>query len=265
MILLSVSITMALLIIIGLPIAGAIFVTKKRGVSWRVISYGALGYLIVQALVSIILNGLSNLIQNWETAAADGTYLLSQVLISVLLGTLLGVLIRWLGMKYLKLGGLQSAYGISIGYGGVESLMLVGLPLLMTFITMLSNVNIDPESTTLEPAVVQQLQELWELQFFVPLATAVERLAALIMHFAVTILVLQVFIRRKHLWLAAAFGLEFLVNFAVVGLSELGVDYGWVILASVLFMVLNVFLLFKLNAFNLLFNHERQETQDQSL
>ena len=256
MVLLAISIAIALIIIIGLPIAAGFFVNKKLGVSWRVISYGALGYLIVQALVSVSLNGLSNLIQDWGAAVAEGSYLQSQILFSLLLGALLGVLIRWLGMKYLKMETLKTAYGIGIGYGGAESLMLVGLPLLMTFISMLSNINIDPESTTLEPAVVEQLQELWNLQFFVPLATAVERLAAMVMHFAVTILVLQVFIRKNHLWLGAAFGVEFLINSAVVGLSELGVNYGWVILASVIFSLANLYLLYKLNAFDVGVNIE---------
>ena len=163
----------------------------------------------------------------------------------------MGVLVRWAGMKYLKedMDNLASAYAIGVGYAGAESVMLVGIPLLTTFITMLSNMNIDPETTTLDPALAAQLVDLWQVSPLIPLAGSFERIAAFIMHITVTILVLQVFKKNAVTWLAAAFGLELLVNGLIVGLSEAGVLFGWVIVIAMVLMVGNLFLLYYLRAF----------------
>jgi uncharacterized membrane protein YhfC len=171
--------------------------------------------------------------------------------ISVLLTAVMGVIIRWLGMKHLNedLDNLKSAYAIGIGFGGIESIMLVGIPLLATFIPMVRNINIDPLTTTLEPEVITQIEELWQVSPIVPLAGALERIAAFVLHITVTILVLQIFKRKNNLWLAAAVGLEALVTGVIVGLAEAGLSYGWVTVVSLFFMGVNILILFKLDAF----------------
>ena len=250
MILLGISITFTLIIVIGLPFVISFILNKKFGVSWRWMTYGVLGYFVVQVLVSIIYSGLIGLVPEWNTTGADQTYLLSQIMVNVFLGALLGVTVRWLGMKYLKLDSLESAYAVGVGYGGAENIILVGLPLLTTFITMISNVDIDPLNTSLDPTMVEQLQELWALEFYVPLATAVERITALVMHITVTLLILQVFKKKSLLWLGAAFALELIINGLVVGLAEAGLHYGWVVLLGVALMACNLYLLYRLGVLN---------------
>lgn len=262
MFLLGISITVTLIIVIGLPIAASFWLNKKFGVSWQTITYGILGYFIVQVLVSILYSGLIGLIPDWNTPGADQTYLLSQILVNVFLGALLGVLVRWLGMRYLKLDSLESAFAVGVGYGSAESIMLVGLPLLTTFVTMLGNVNIDPQNTSLDPATVEQLRELWQLEFYVPLATAAERVTAFVMHITVTIIILQVFKRKNLLWLGAAFLLEFSINGLIVGLAEAGIHYGWVVLLGVVLMGGNLYLLYRLNAFDFFLPRFKEQPHD---
>jgi uncharacterized membrane protein YhfC len=91
---------------------------------------------------------------------------------------------------------------------------------------------------------------LWQIQPFVPLAGSLERIAALVMHISVTVLVLQAFTRKNTTWLAAAFGLELLVNGMILGLAEAGLAYGWVILIAVILMAANLYLLYRLDAFD---------------
>jgi uncharacterized membrane protein YhfC len=155
-------------------------------------------------------------------------------------------------MRFIKesLVSMEGAYAIGLGYGGIESLIGVGLPLLMTFISMLNNINIDPQTTTLAPEVVSQLEALWQTQPFVPLAGSLERIAALVMHITVTVLVLQAFTRKNNTWLAAAFGVELLINGMILGLAEAGLAYGWVILIAVILMAGNLYLLYRLQAFD---------------
>jgi len=264
MVLLSISITITLLIVIGLPIAASFWLNKKLGVSWRMITYGVLGYFIVQVLVSILYSILGNLIQGWATGEAGQSYLLSQIMVNIFLGALLGVIVRWLGMRYLKLESLESAYAIGIGYVGAESLMLVGLPLLTTFISMLRNANIDPQTTSLDPVMVEQIRELWQLEFYVPLATAVERITAFVMQVTVTLLIFQVIAKNRLIWLGAAFFLEFLINGLIVGLAEAGLHYGWVVLIGVLLMAGNLYILYRLNAFDFDITHFLEKSGDET-
>ncbi len=251
MILLSISIVIALLVIIGLPIIAGYWLKDKLGVSWRTITFGVLGYFIVQVLVSLIFSGLTSIIPDWSVAAAGDNFRPSQILTNVFLGVIIGVLIRWGGMKFLKIENLEDAYGLGVGYAGAESIMLVGLPLLMTFITMLTNINIDPRTSALEPEMIAQIEELWALEFFIPLATALERITAFIMHISVTLLIFQVFKRNQPAWLGAAVGLEMLINGLVVGLSEAGLHYGWVILIGVILMLGNLVIIYRLHGFDI--------------
>jgi uncharacterized membrane protein YhfC len=252
MILLSIAIVVSLLITMGLPIVAGVWLNKTLKVPWRVITLGALGYFIVQALITLLFSGLSALIENGTLAFSDRSFFIAQLVISILFGALIGVIVRWAGMKYLKepLVSLEAAYGIGVGYGGIESITRVGLPLLITFISMLSNINVDPQATTLEPEIVAQLEALWQVSALVPLAGSLERVAAFVMHITVTILILQFFVRRKRVWLGAAVGLELFINGVVVGLAEAGLAYGWVVLIAGLTMVGNVYLLYRLHAFD---------------
>lgn len=263
MVLLGISITLAIIIVIGLPIAAGFWLHKKFGVSWKLTTYGVLSYFIVQVLVSLLYSGLAGLIFSWNTLGDNETYLLSQILVNVFLAVLLGVVVRWLVMRYLKLNSFESAYALGVGYGGAESIMLVGLHLLITFITMLRNLNFDPQTTSLDPVVVEQLNELWALEFYVPLATAVERIAAFVLHITVTILIIQVLRKKNLLWLGAAFLLEFAINELIVVLADAGVPYGWVVLLGVVFMAGNLYLLYRLKALDPIFRKKQEQLQEE--
>lgn len=259
MIWLGLAIVVALLATIVLPIGAGFWLNRKFNVPWRIFTYGVVGYLLMQALTSLLLGGFNSLVANGSLVLTESAFNTVQLGLSIVLSAVLGVVIRWAGMRYLpeKLDTLNAAYGVGVGYGGAESVMLVGLPLLVTFVTMLVNVDYNSATTTLDPEFVAQLAEAWAVPAYIPLAATLERLAALVMHLAVTLLVLQVFLRRNKLYLLAAIGVELLVNGLVVGLSEAGLPYGWVILVSVVLMAGNLFLLHKLNAFNL----ERPEAE----
>lgn len=260
MVFLSIAIIVALLVTMALPIAAGIWLNKRMGVSWRVMMYGALVYFIVQSVVTLIFSGFVALVENGTLSLSDQAYEVVQLLLSIFLTALLGVLVRWLGMKYMKenLDTLEAAYGIGLGYGGIESLILVGFPLLTTFITMLGNINIDPAASTLDPEVIAQLEQLWSVQAYIPLAGTVERLCTLIMHITVTILILQVLKRKKLIWLAAAIGDELLVSAITVSITETGIGYGWLSLLSAILTAGNIYLLYRLHAFEVDFTGEKE-------
>jgi len=251
--LLSIGIVIEILVTTVLPIGVGFWLNKKKDVSWRVIGYGALAYIVMQTVVSLLFVGFGLLVENDILPLQDPALRITQVALSIFLGAVVGVLIRWLGMDKIKedLKNKRAAWGIALGFGGMEAIQLVGLPLISTFWTMMTNININPETTSLSPEIVAQLGEIWKTPFYIPLAGSLERLGALVMHLAVTVLILQVFKRNNKRLLAAAMGVELLVNGLVAGLSEAGLGYVWVILVAVVLMVGNIYLLRGMDAFDL--------------
>ena len=256
--LLIAAILIALLVTVGLPIIASLWLNKNLAVSWRVIIYGVLGYFVVQFLVTLLFSGVMALYDLDVLNLSAYPLYTVQLVSSVLFGAIVGVVVRWAVLRYAKepLINLESAYGIGIGFGGTESIVRVGLPLLFTFITMLSNFNIDPQTSSLEPGAISQFEALWQVPAFVPLAGSMERLAALFMHLTVMVLILQTFTRNNNLWLGAAIGLELLVNGLMVWLAleerfaGNGMAYGWMIGLALFLMVGNFYLLFSLNGFD---------------
>jgi len=253
MVFLSIAIVIALLVTIALPIAAAVWINKRLGVGWMVLMYGAIAYFIVQIFSLLTFSGLLALVENRTLALSDRAFIILQLFLSIVVAVLFGVTIRWLGMRFLKedLQTVETAFGFGLGYGGIESVIMVGFSLLTTFISMLSNINIDPTSSSLAPEVIAQIEQLWAVPAYIPLSGIVERIATLVMHITVTILILQVFKRKKTIWLLAAIGDELLVTVITTSITELGLGYGWLALASVILAAGNIYLLFRLHAFDL--------------
>jgi len=259
MIYLTIAIIISLLVTLVLPIAAGIWVNKHLNISWRVITLGALGYLISQVLLTFLYSGYTSLTGVDPQALAEGAAFTLQVIVSILIASLLGVILRWAGMRFIKmpLVNLEAAYGIGLGYGGIESILQVGFPLLMTFLTMLQYTN--PQASGLDPLVIDQLETLWQVSPWVPIAGSLERIEALVMHITVTILILQAFTRKNPLWLGAAVGLEVLINGLIFRLAELGIPYGWVVMIAAVLMAGNLYLLYRLKAFKVTLNKAESE------
>lgn len=264
MIWLSLAITIALLITIALPVSVGIWFNRKYQLPWRIILYGVMGYLVMQSVASLILSGVNALVANGTLVLSETALATLQLVLSILLAAILGVAVRWALMRYFpeKLNTLEPAFGIGLGYGGAESVMIVGLQLLITFITMLTNLNYQSASAGLDPDLVTQLDALWAVSPLIPLAGSLERLAALVMHLTVTILILQFFLHQKKLYLLAAVGVELVVNGFVVGLAQTGLHYGWSILASVILMGGNLYFLYRLKAFSFTAYQEEPKIPD---
>ena len=250
---LGLAITIAVLITVVFPVGVGFWLNKKYQVPWRIFTYGVMGYLVMQAVVALILSGVNSLVVNGTLVLSEAGLNTLQLVLNIVLAAVLGVVIRWAIVKFFpeKLDTLEAAFGMGVGYGGAESVMLVGLPLLITFITMLTHLDYQSPSAGLDPDMVSQLAALWEVSPWIPLVGSIERLASLVMHLTVTMLVFRFFLLQKKVYLLAAVGVELAVNGLVVGLSEAGLPYGWVILVSALLMGGNLYLLWKLDAFSL--------------
>lgn len=261
---LGLTISISLLVAIGLPIGLGFWLNRKFGVPWRIVTYGAMGYLVLQSVISLILGGVDSLVVNGTLVLTETALNAVQLSLNILLSAVLGVALRWAIMKFMpdKPDSLEAAYGIGIGYGGAESVLIVGLPLLITFVNMLTNLDFRSASTGLDPEIVSQLEALWNVSVLIPLASAVERITAFVMHLTVTVFVFHFFLTHKKPCLLAAAGIELVVNGLVVGLSTLGLAYGWIILVSVLLMLGNLYLLYKMKAFSLKYDEVKPEVRE---
>jgi uncharacterized membrane protein YhfC len=96
--------------------------------------------------------------------------------------------------------------GAGHGAGG-EAMIFIGLLLLVNFLAMLAFRNSDlnglvaPDQLAL---LQQQLDAYWSAPWYDSLLPAVERALAIVLHLSLSVLVLQVFTRRKIYWLGLA-------------------------------------------------------------
>ncbi|MGI5837670.1 MAG: YhfC family intramembrane metalloprotease [Chloroflexota bacterium] len=110
-------------------------------------------------------------------------------------------------------------YGL--GHGGLESILLVGGLVLLSFINALVLTRMDPSTIAALPPdqaeQVRQAQAIFEnLPWWTPLLGAVERLFTVIVQIAFSILVLQAFVRNSLMWLYLAIAAHFLVDLIAV-------------------------------------------------
>jgi uncharacterized membrane protein YhfC len=113
---------------------------------------------------------------------------------------------------------------LGAGHGGIEAILL-GSYVMWIFIQAIALTGAD--ASMLPANVPAQLELYWQTPLSLSLMGAVERLFAIIFHLAASVVVLQVFLRRKITWLWLAISLHTLLNFTVITVSMLAAQkYG---------------------------------------
>ncbi len=155
---------------------------------------------------------------------------------AIVLGLLAGLFeetARWIGYKLLKKSG--DSFGASLtlgaGHGGIEAIFIGGL-VLVTLVSMMALKATDPATLPLPADQVilaqDQLQAYWSSPWFLPLAGAVERIGALMLHISLSIMVWLAISFRKPLWFWLGVLYHAVVDGAVVLMASFGVNV-WVI------------------------------------
>jgi len=124
---------------------------------------------------------------------------------------------RWMMNRDPKTWKIGVLYGL--GHGGIESIILVGVNNLAAFGLLLFLPVIQrifPQEIT--GALNQQVALLTGIPSWMPLLASWERFWTIPVHVALSVIVLQVFIRRGIKWLWMAIGFHTIVNLFVVGL-----------------------------------------------
>jgi len=115
---------------------------------------------------------------------------------------------RWLAFRFLvKDHKIENALMYGAGHGGIESILLVGLSILSTAIT----VYFYPQTLT-----SAQLATIAATPEWVAFLGLWERLVAITFHIAMSVLVLESFREKQIYYLGVAMGAHFFLNFSVV-------------------------------------------------
>jgi uncharacterized membrane protein YhfC len=249
---LSIAFVIAILIEIALPVFLVIFVVKKARITWMVIVIGVMIFMIAQTIQIPILAWISGLLDN---TTLDTKALWTPLLEGTFLGLVVGIIVegvRWSAFKYVKQlkRTIPHAIGSGLGYGASETIILVGIPILISFVNMLIYKNANASDPNLQEGLIAQVQALWMLPWYTPLIGAFERITSLIANIALSMMILQVFNKGQLKYLFFAMIWHFLLEAFPVIMNGYGLQIWMIDLLLLVFCGVNIFFMIKLGVFD---------------
>lgn len=215
------------------------WIIKKKGTSWKLFGVGVLTFIGSQIFHLPVVRGLTTAFSSGMFPHVDPGF--APFFNAIVLGLLAGIFeetARWIGYKILKKKGdsLGAALTLGAGHGGIEAI-IIGVSVLATLVSMLALQSSSAALSALpenQAALArQQVQAFWATAWHMPLAGAVERIAALGLHIGLSVMVWMAISFRKPIW----FWLAILYHAAVDGLALLAMGFGihvWLIEAGLI-------------------------------
>lgn len=223
----------SLLVSVGLPIVLFFVYRKKYGAKFIPALVGALAFIIFALILESLVHRMI-----LQPDATGSIPLMSKPVLYMLYGGLMAGIFeetaRYLSFHLLKkkYGGIGNALSYGVGHGGIEAILLVGS-------TMLSNLvlsfyvnsgtldSIVAMTATTSPESAAALEQGAELLATTPsymfLLGGIERVGAIVIHIALSVLVYYAVVRRDKWWLfPVAIVLHALVDFPAV-LMQIGI------------------------------------------
>lgn len=151
---------------------------------------------------------------------------------------------RYIAMRYLMKKNLdtENALMYGAGHGGFEAILIVGMANINNIVMsiMINTGGMESTLTALDEEVrevtIQQLSVLWTTPDYVFYLAGVERLCAIVLQIALSILMYCGVRYGRKVYVALAFGIHFLVDFITV----LSADYMELVLVEGIVIVLTV-------------------------
>ena len=205
-----VGMVISLLLSVGLPIFLGIFIYKKTK-AWVPAFFIGCGFFVGFAMILVTGDVIRDNI--WLYAIYGG-----------LAAALFEECGRWIAMKFClkKHLTLENALMYGAGHGGIEAFLILGMSSMSNLLTaaMINGGLMEKTMTALEPAqqevTYHQLSVLWTTPAYQFYLAPVERISAIALQIALSILVYSAVKTGRKLHLAAAFGLHFTVDFLTV-------------------------------------------------
>jgi uncharacterized membrane protein YhfC len=199
------------LLMVGLPVGLGFFLTRRFRMGWRLWWIGAAGFVLSQ-VGHIPFNALATLLFQRGILPVPSVAF-SPYFNAIFLGLSAGLwetFARWGIFRWWADDARSWRKGVLVGagHGGIEAIILGGLVLFnFAYLAALRHIT---GPNALVPAAQfdlakAQIDAFWAAPWYTTILGAVERAFAIPMHIALSVIVLQAFIRRRgYLWLALA-------------------------------------------------------------
>ena len=192
-----------------IPVGLAFYLSRKFNLGWRLWWIGGVTFILSQVGHIPFNLALTYLFQEGILPQPSGNYAL--LFNSVILGLSAGLwesMARYASFRWWAKDARNWMKGIFVGagHGGVESIIL-GCLVLANFVSMIVARNMEL-NTLVSPEQIEsaqaQLSAYWDLPWYFPLIGVMERVFTMIVHISLSLMVMQVFTRRKLFWLFLA-------------------------------------------------------------
>lgn len=203
------------------PVGLALFLHFRLGAPWRFLVYGAMVFFVSQLAVrapilQVVKTALGPSVESSTTA------LIGWLFFAALTAGLVEEVGRYAGYRFLFKGERTWRNGLmyGAGHGGLEALVFGGISMAFTLANYVAIANMDPAQSSLSPEQLAQFEAardiFAQLEWWTPLAGGFERGAALATQLSLSIMVLQVFLRRDIRWLFGTIAYHTLIDFSAV-------------------------------------------------
>jgi len=206
------------------PIALIVVAHRRLKVGWRYAAYGALIFFIFQVITRVPAIQVAQYFLG-STLKSSQVALYAFLFVASLTAGLFEEVGRYLGYRWFmgreeKTWAKAVMYGL--GHGGLESALLVGglavITLLNVWLIVSTNGVIVPVAQ--RALAAQQIASIATQPAWLPLLGVWERVCAITIQVALSVIVLQVFLRGSLAWLWLAIGLHTLVDFSATVLAQ---------------------------------------------
>ena len=196
-----------ILLVLAVVIGLGVYLTRKFNLGWRLFWIGGALFIISQVLHIPFNIALDRLFDRGLLPLPPEQYQL--IFSAILLGLSAGLfeeLIRYAGLRWWAKDARSWSKGLlfGAGWGGMEAIIFFVVIMLLNYIIMMALRTVD-FSTLLPPEQLIPLQQgldiFWGVSWYDSLLGALERILVLPIQMAMTILVLQVFLRKQSRWL----------------------------------------------------------------
>jgi len=208
------------------PLILGYWIIKRKSTNWKLFGVGVLTFIGSQIFHIPVVRGLTLAFSSGILPKIDPGF--APFFNAIVLGLLAGLFeetARWIGYKLLKKKGdsFGAALTLGAGHGGIEA-MIIGASVLLGLVQMITLLTSDAALQALQPnqaALAQmQIKEYWATPWHMPLAGAVERIGAVGLHIALSVMVWMAISFRKPIWFWLAILYHAVVDaFAVLAMS----------------------------------------------
>jgi len=208
---------------IAFPLLAGFWLVRRFHLHWVVFGYGFAVFLLSQIVTRVPAIQVISAFFGKELTATPTITLIWYAVLALTAG-LFEEIGRWLGYRWFfrrepRTWANALLYGT--GHAACESIILVGLAVLLALVNYVILSTMSPATIAAMPSAQQEqvkaaLAVFGGLQGWEPLLGGVERIFTLFFHVGASVLVLQAFTRRNNIWLLLAIGWHALVDFGTI-------------------------------------------------